>query len=86
MKTRTLVSLEVTQLRALKAKARRENLSVAELMRRIVRASLETPPEVPRVPVTAYRAIVGLGSSGKNDVSDRHDAYLGDALRRDHDR
>lgn len=86
MKTWTLRSLDLKELKALKAKAKRENISVAELMRRLVRASLESPARVPPVSAAAYRAIVGIGSSGKVDVGDRHDAYLADALRRDRDR
>jgi hypothetical protein len=31
-----------------------------------------------------YLAIIGLGSSGKHDISDNHDAYVAEALRREH--
>ncbi len=33
-----------------------------------------------KVPLEAYLKIVGLGSSGHTDVSERHDSYLGEAL------
>jgi hypothetical protein len=87
MKTRTIVSIELAQLRALKARARREGLSVAELVRRLVADALKADqPAMRSVPRSAFEQLVALGSSGRTDVADRHDALLGDALRQEHDR
>lgn len=86
MRTRTIISLDRAQLRALKARARAEGVSVAELMRRIVAESLK-PDRVPTaVPRSTFERIVALGSSGRADVGDRHDALLADALHKEHDR
>jgi hypothetical protein len=81
-----MVSLEGEQLKALKARARSEGISLAELMRRLVGASLNQSPSLAPVDPKAYEAIVALGSSGRADIGDRHDAHLADALRREHDR
>ena len=85
MKSRTMVYLDPQQMKALKARARSEGISVAELMRRIVKRQLEDQPSPPVSPA-AYARMVALGSSGRSDVSDRHDAYLGDAIEREHAR
>lgn len=85
MKEKTLVYLERRQLRALRAEARRRGISLAELMRRVVDEHLERPrAEVPAVAADVYRRLVAIGSSELEDVAERHDAYLGAALRREH--
>lgn len=86
MLTRTIVSLDRAQLRALKARARAEGVSVAALMRRLVADSLRTGRRRTSVPKATFARLVALGSSGRADVADRHDALLGDALRAEHDR
>lgn len=86
MLTRTIVSLERAQLRALKARARAQGISVAELVRRLIGESLKEGRPSAAVPASTYEWIVALGSSGRADIGDRHDALLGDALRNEHDR
>lgn len=86
MKTRTMVYLEREELKALKARARTERISLAELMRRLIKKHLTEGPVLPPVPPEAYSRIVALGASGQRDIAERHDAYLGEALRRDHAR
>lgn len=39
-------------------------------------------PQTP-VPLSTFERIVALGSSGRADVADRHDAALADALRKE---
>lgn len=78
---RTQVYLDPEQHRSLREEARARGLSLAELMRRIVRQHLERKKEEPARPRDAYMKVVAIGSSGKRDVSERHDAYLGEALR-----
>jgi hypothetical protein len=85
VRTRTIISLERSQLRALKARARAKGVSVAEFMRGLVAKSLETDRTQPLVPLSVFERIVALGSSGRDDVADRHDARLADALRNEHD-
>lgn len=84
MRTRTIISLEQWQLRALKVRAQAQGVSVAELVRGLVTECLkdERPPS--SVPLSRYERIVALGSSGLPDVADRHDAFLADTLRKDH--
>lgn len=86
MKARTMVYLEPEQLQALKARARAQRISLAELMRRLVRDHLKSRPEPPRLPAKVFRRIVALGSSGRRDISERHDEYLAEAIRRQHAR
>ena len=86
MKSRTMVYLEPEQLQSLKLEARNQRVSLAELMRRLVRNHLTQDKGIPAVSEEAYLKIVGLGSSGKKDVSEKHDHYLGKAIRREHTR
>lgn len=86
MKARTMVYLEPEQLQALKARARAQRISLAELMRRLVRDHLKSRPEPPPLPAKVFRRIVALGSSGRRDISERHDEYLAEAIRRQHAR
>lgn len=78
---RTQVYLDPEQHRSLCEEARARGLSLAELMRRIVRQHLERKREEPVRPREAFMKIVAIGSSGKRDVSERHDAYLGEAFK-----
>ena len=85
-RTRTIISLEPGQLRALKARARASGVSVAEIIRGLVTECLESDgPRIP-VPASTFERIVGLGASGRDDIGDHHDAVLADALRKEHDR
>ncbi len=84
MKARTMVYLEPGDHRALKAEAKRLGISLAELMRRLVQEHLQRHDILPPVAKSVYLKIVGLGASGRGDISERHDAYLGEALRREH--
>jgi hypothetical protein len=83
MRTRTMIYLEPEQHRALRAEAAQEGVSMAELLRRLIAHHLEDRRGTRPVPRDAYLRIVGVGASGRGDVSARHDAYLPDAIRRD---
>lgn len=86
MMSRTMVYLDLQQHKALKARAKAEGVSLAELMRRLVKQHLEERQALPSVPPAAYARMVALGSSGRADISERHDAYLAQALQREHAR
>ena len=86
MKTKTMVYLEPDQHRALKARARAEGISLAELMRRLARAHLAHARELPAVPRAAYGGLVALGASGQSDIGDDHDVQLARVLRAKHAR
>ena len=86
MKTKTMVYLEPDQHRALKARAKAEGISLAELMRRLARAHIEGSRALPVVPPAAYNDLVALGASGRSDIGDNHDAELARTLHRKHAR
>lgn len=74
------------QLEALRAEAKAQKISLAELMRRLVKQHLEERQGLPLPPTETYLKIVALGSSGRQDISEHHDTYLGEALHREHAR
>lgn len=83
MASRTMVYLEPEQLDALRRRARVERVPVTELVRRLVRQYLAEP--APKAaPESLYGRLVGIGASGRDDVSQRHDLALGEALAREH--
>lgn len=83
MRARTMIYLDPEHHRALRAEAAREGVSMAELLRRLVGRYLAERRGSARVPAEAYLRLVGLGRSGRSDISERHDAYLAEALRRE---
>mgnify|MGYP001591532244 CR=1 FL=1 len=86
MLTRTMIYLERAQLQALKNEAHALGISLAELVRRIVARHQQGSGQVTSPTDEAYMRLVGLGASGRDDVADRHDELLGEALARDHGR
>jgi hypothetical protein len=78
-----MIYLEDEQLQALKARARAERIPVTELIRRLVRQYLGQPVHS-AVPDSALMRLVGIGASGRADVSDNHDRALAAALHRGH--
>jgi hypothetical protein len=76
-----MVYFERAELEALRAQARKERISLAEAVRRAVRMSLDRGAAPRSVPPSAYKALVGLGRSGRKDISVRHDAELAGALK-----
>ena len=87
MKTKTMVYLEQDQHRALRALARAEGISLAELIRRLAGAHLsQTRQQLPGVTRNVYSGLVALGASGRQDIGDDHDAHLARALAKKHAR
>lgn len=84
MRTRTMVYLDASQMEALRRKARRERVSLAELIRRAVDRYLKPEPVSPPVPREAYEKLIGFFSDDATDVSERHDHYIGEALYREY--
>lgn len=85
MRVRTMVYLDQEQLRALKDEAHTSGISLAELLRRIVKRHQDGGSPA-RTSDEAYMSLVGLGTSGREDVSEDHDRHLGDALWHEHAR
>ncbi|OGO36144.1 MAG: hypothetical protein A2147_08855 [Chloroflexi bacterium RBG_16_57_8] len=77
---RTQIQLTEDQARKLKRIAQSQHLSVAELIRRGVDAIIESSTAVD-IEERRKRAleIVGQFSSGKHNISMKHDLYLADA-------
>lgn len=84
MKARTMIYLEAAQLRALRTEARARGISLAELLRQLVQNHLERRQEKSPASPETFRRIVGLGSSGHKDISERHDTLFAEALRHEH--
>jgi hypothetical protein len=81
-----MVYLESEELRALRVEAAKNGISLAELMRRLVKQHIEKRHPKSIASPKAYLKIIALGSSGRKDVAERHDKYLGEVLRREHSR
>jgi hypothetical protein len=81
-----MVYLNSEELEKLRAEARDQGISLAELMRRVVRRHLAESQSSPPTPPAAFLRIVGLGSSGHSDISEKHDEYLAEAIRHEHAR
>lgn len=81
-----MVYLERQELQALWAEARAQGISLAELVRRVVKQHLERHQVPTPASRQAFLKLVALGSSGRADVAARHDAYLAEALQREHAR
>jgi hypothetical protein len=81
MKSKTMVYFERAELEALRARAKRERISLTEAVRRAVRLSLERDGTARAAPLAEYRKLVALGESGRQDVASKHDAELAKALR-----
>ncbi len=76
---RTQVYLAPEQHRFLKEEAKRQGISIAELLRRI----LDNYVQQTR-PKENFAKIVALGRSDRSDVSQEHNKHLAEALSAEH--
>lgn len=83
--TKTQIYLEPEQHSALSEEARKRRVSLAALIRELVDEHLHglAPPAERRKELLK---IIGLGSSGRKDMSVRHDEELGKILYDEHKR
>jgi hypothetical protein len=72
---RTQIYLEPEQHSLLKREANRRGISLSELIRRLVGEHFEHNHSGEEAP-----SIVDLGGSGKSDIAENHDRYLGEAV------
>jgi len=80
---RTQIQLTEDQAKALKRISASQHLSIAELIRRAIDAMIRTSALVdPDERLKRSLEIVGRFSSGKRDVSRKHDVYLSEAYRK----
>jgi hypothetical protein len=80
---RTQVYLTEEQHRALRDAARRKGISMTALLRRMVERELVGKAAEPAHGKDAFMAFVGLGRSGRSDISEKHDEALAEAFRDD---
>ena len=80
---RTQVYLTEDQHQALRVAARREGISMTELLRRLVDRQLLGKVRASDYTKDAAMSLAGLGASGHFDTSERHDDALDEALRGD---
>jgi hypothetical protein len=66
--------------RALRTAAEREGLSMTALLRKLVDQNLRGKTGKAGYPKDAIMAFVGLGASGRDDISERHDEALAEAF------
>jgi len=78
---RTQIYLLAGQHRALRREARREGISMTELVRRIVAAHFSGRRGIASFPKEAVLSFIALGRSGETDISERHDETLDEAFR-----
>jgi hypothetical protein len=55
-------------------------------MRRIIREHVDGREAAPKPSREAYFGLIGIGSTDNHDVSENHDAYIAEAIRREHSR
>ncbi|SHE83668.1 hypothetical protein SAMN02745218_00900 [Desulfofundulus australicus DSM 11792] len=79
---RTQIYLRPEQHRALLDEAAKKGISLAELIRQIVSEHLERQER--KAPKEAFLRIIGMGASGRKDVSEQHDYCLAEVLDRGH--
>ena len=80
--TRIVIRLTENQVRDLKAIAVSRGMSVSALVRESLDLYLGRDGRNPRQEdrIGRVRALAGKGSSGRSDISERHDDYLAEAF------
>jgi plasmid stability protein len=81
---RTQIYLAPEQHQSLKQEAAKKGVSLAQLIREILTDYLKQNEGLEKPDKGIYMGLVGLGQSGLNDVSARHDDYLTEVLKNDH--
>ena len=79
---RTQVYLTEEQHQALHRAAERSGVSLTEELRRLIDRHLLAKGRDPASEREPYFAFVGIGDCGASEVAERHDDYLGEAVRR----
>ena len=77
---RTQVQIEEDQMEWLKSQAKEKNVSISKLFRESVEIYRKLITEVPTDKKKRVMKMIGRFSSGKKDVSEKHDNYLADAF------
>ena len=77
MMQRTQIMLDPEEHRRAQEKARDAGISLAEYIRRLVRADLDVSPP------TDISSIIGIGDSGGSNIAKYKDEYIGEAIEAD---
>jgi hypothetical protein len=77
MMRRTQIMLDPDEHTKATRKAAEAGISLAEYIRRLVRQDVADPPR------TDMSAIIGLGDSGRSDISSNIHEYVGEAIEAD---
>lgn len=81
---RMQIQLTVEQLSGLRAVAKREGISQAEVVRQALDAYVPRHASDPSAARERFRSLIGAFHSGESDVSERHDDYLVEAILASH--
>jgi len=85
MKTITTpIHLDSSQFEILSEESKRRKISVGELLHSLVKQYLDEIFISRKRDQADFMSIVGLGDSGKHDVSENHDKYLGELIAHEH--
>ena len=80
---RTQIQIEKDQIEWLKAEARSRGISVSQLIREGIALFRTREERFPEDKKKRALAVVGCFSSGKSDVSEKHDDYLAGAFSKE---
>ena len=80
MMVRTQIALDTEDHRRAKRRAAERNISLAEYVREVVHRDLGGEDR----PKADISEIFGIGSSGRSDISENVDRYLGQSLWHEH--
>ena len=86
MRRRRKFYLDPKRIQELRAEARSQGTTLLEVLRQLVERHFEAQVPPPAPPPATHLRFVGLGSSGRRDVADRRDQYLGEAHSKKHAR
>ncbi len=81
MMQRTQIMLDPEDHRGAKRRAAEAGISLAEYIRRLVRADLE---EAPKADVSVLFGLGDSGGSGGSDIANHKDQYIGEAVEAEH--
>jgi Arc/MetJ-type ribon-helix-helix transcriptional regulator len=80
---RTQIQLTEHQVKGVKALARAEGISAAEVIRRAIDELIQSKPMLDHADKRARAMrVVGRFRSGRSDISRNHDSYLSEAYRK----
>ena len=80
----TQIQLDSTRYAALTEESKRRKIPVDELVNELVQQYLDEFVITQKGQPSEFMAIVGLGNSGRSDISKNHDHYLGEVIADEH--